>query len=354
MPAYAARMEVLGRVLGIAAAIGYRTSRFSVNFIRLNWILMGCVIAGAVGSGNELRYAIANGAEPRDLTVTEAIAHVDVDSNFVRLHGVLCADAMFQHATVRRGNETIDASYYAMLDDSRQHAVLVRTHGSAPPGPPSGPATLTGMLLPIESKLQAKLANSTDQLDGVAFDTDYVLELGRRPGNPLVWSVLAAATALLALTMLQTWIGRHVVFRRSDAQPAARPAQAMEPATDQPIPLRASGVFALGSHSQRFTSTPALLIDVEGAPVVCANIDASSSFHGIKVSDRSGIWTIQIGAAGRDLELGHQYYGLTRRPALRIRHGSQAKATTVLAFDDDAQRDAALHRLTGTRRATGV
>jgi len=55
-------MDVVHRVLGIAAAVGNRVGRMSINFIKLNWLLMFGLGAGLVGAGNELRYALVNGS----------------------------------------------------------------------------------------------------------------------------------------------------------------------------------------------------------------------------------------------------------------------------------------------------
>ncbi|MBZ0153075.1 MAG: hypothetical protein K8J09_16250 [Planctomycetes bacterium] len=346
-------MDLLYRVMGLAAAIGDRTSRFSINFIKLNWVLMIAVGVGLFTTSNELRYALTNDRLPRSIGVKDAVTHLDVDKNFVTVHGDLIREAVFTHTTTRRGSSRTDASYYALLDDQHERALLVRTSGTTRPGTATGTVDLTGMLMPIEGSLQKELARTGGDIGGVAFDTAYVLEWGRRPGDPMLWSIAAAVLAVVFLAMLTTWRRRYVVFGKVD-RPLSDIAPTEVPA-DEVVPVRGSGVFRLGQHTRRFTNMGAVLVDAEGTPVLCANVDASSRFMGVKTTDRRGIWTIELPSAGlRSLDVGHQYYGFRRRPALRVHHADgNREATTVMSCDDLAALRTLADRLTSPAPAAG-
>lgn len=338
-------MGIVYRVLGLAAALGNRTSRFSINFLKLNWILMVLLGVGIAATGKELGYAVNNRAEPRDLTVAEAMSHADVASNFVRLRGNLISECAFQSTKVRNGAATVEASYFVMFDDDKKGAVLVQTESTAIPRPTDG--KLTGMLMPIDSKLRHKLAETNGRIGPVAIDVDYVLELGRRPGNASTYAIALTVLAIAMLAMLATWKNRYIVFRGDGADATRSRAKPQEQQTGGEVPMTASGVFSLERTNKRFTCMPSVLLEAEGVPVACANVDASSNFMGIKTSNLHGIWTIPLGGAGRAIESGTQYYGFGCRPALRIVQAAGGReATTVLGFADEGARAAALQRLT--------
>lgn len=340
-------MDLVYRVLGLAAAVGTATSRISINLIRINWVLMVGLGCGLVVAGNEVRFALANDAAPRALAVADVMRHADVDRNFVTVQGELVPGAVFTHTTTRNRTKTTDASYYALLDEQHEHAVLVRTPGSSLPGRDTGKVALTGMLMPIDSDLQAELARTSGRIEDVRFDTEYVLEWGRHPGDLGVWSALTAVLAIALLAMLTTWRNRYVVFRASGALPDPDGAAAPLP-VDEPLPVRVSGIFQLAQHTRRFTNMRAVLADAEGTPVVCANVDASSSFMGVKTADRVGIWTIPLPQRElQSIDVGYQYLGFRRLPALRVRHrGSKREVTTVLNCDDGGSLRVLADRLT--------
>jgi hypothetical protein len=89
------------------------------------------------------------------------------------------------------------------------------------------------------------------------------------------------------------------------------------------------------------------LVAADGRIVACANIDASSHFMGFKTNDRAGMWTIDLAIDGLpQVELGYQYYGRRRLPAVRVLHSERGKQrTTVLACDDENVRAMVVARL---------
>jgi len=151
-----------------------------------------------------------------------------------------------------------------------------------------------------------------------------------------------AAVAMLAL--LTAWSRRYVVFR-SDTGAVVAPVAA--PSAEEAIFVLASGQFTLGGTSKRLPWIPAGLVAADGRIVVFSNIEASSHFMGIKTKDLAGVWTIDFAIDGLpQFELGYQYYGRRRFPAVRVFHSEGGKQrTSVLACEDDNVRALVVARL---------
>jgi hypothetical protein len=339
-------MDLVQRVLGVAAWFAFATARRSINLVPLLALAMIGLGVLAVYASNEVRYALANGAEPKVTTVADTRRLDDAEGHFVSLQGELIAEPVFEYTETRRrsGSTTTKASYFALLDADGKTALLVKTQGTTRPTMAADSAGLLGMLMPMDSDLQRELDRSSGSFGEVSFDRRFVLEFGRRPGNVALWSSLSSVSALALLALLTAWSRRYVIFR-SDDQAVVAPAPA--PPVDEAIFVHASGLFTLGGLSKRFPWMPAGLVAADGRIVVCSNIDASSSFMGFKTNDRAGMWTIDLAIDGLPaVELGYQYYGRRRLPAVRVFHSEGGKRkTTVLACDDDNVRAMVVARL---------
>jgi hypothetical protein len=336
-------MEIVHRVLGIIAAIGNRLSRLSINFIKLNWVAMIGLGFLLTFAANETRYALANDRTPRAISVADALAHQDIDRNFVAVSGTLVATALFRETNSRHGVTTVKASYFPLIDRAAGRALLVKRKGDVADRRGSEETTVSGMLMPIDGDLAAELRKTGGRVDDLPIDTEYVLEAGRAPGDLVTWALTGIGSAALLLALLVVWQRRYVIFR---AERTGAAADGGVPAAAVPrIDLRASGTFTLPEQKpRRFLAMPAaLLAGPAGAPVLAANVDASSNIMGVRVADRRGIWTLELPADVADaLEPGYQYLGFGRRPAFRIRHrGAGGKdRVTVVSCADATQRSA--------------
>jgi len=326
-------MDLLYRVMGLAAAIGEGLSRLSVHGIQLNWVLMSALGGCLVVTGNELRCALDNDTEPRRIDVADALLYPDPDHAFVMVHGELVAEPMFTYGQATPRNYTVEASYYALLDQEHERALLVRTRGYLLPGTATGTVDLIGMLVPVEQGLQNELARTKGVLGGVAFATDYVLEWNRRPGDPWLWAGASAALAVALLAMLTTWRNRYVVFRCVDRQFDQVDPLALH--REEPLPTFASGVFRHGGHLRRLTNFPALLADDDGTPVLCANVCEASDVMDVETAGHRSVWTITLpGTMLRAIDVGYLYHNLRRRPAVRVHHADgNREATTLMSCD---------------------
>ncbi len=222
-----------------------------------------------------------------------------------------------------------------MIDRATRRARLVKQTGSIVNRGNVEETTVTGMIVPIDGDLRSELVRVGGRIEDLPFDLDYVLEIGRTPGDLATWSVTAIGSAIALLALFVTWQRRYVVFRAGGTASAGQPG-------DGQIDLRASGRFTLdGKKQKRFLGMPAALTySRDGLPVLVSHVDASSRFMGIKTGDRAGAWIIALpGDAAAAIEHGHQYAGMGRRPGLRIHHAdAKGKATaTVLSCGDERQ-----------------
>lgn len=334
-------MSLVYRLLGLAAAIGNRLARIRVNFLPLHWVAMAVLAVAVVLGTKAVRDALTNDREPRTTTVAELLDHLDVDHNFVRVSGTLVEAALFEDVQSRRGQQTVSASYLPLLDPSAKRALLVKRKGANGGRGDQREVTLVGMVQTLDSSVRKAVDEAGGNVDDVAIDREFMLVFGDRPGDPIVWTTLTVAAAVLLLAMLLTWQRRYVVFH---------PHAAAEPSSGEPIEhrvpadLRASGPFVLpGKPAKRFLAVPAGVAMLDSGNVaLLANIDASSRLFGFKLADRSGIWAIEIPqAALGDIEPGYQYLGWRRRPAIRIPHldprGKPATAVVSCATERDVR-----------------
>jgi hypothetical protein len=114
--------------------------------------------------------------------------------------------------------------------------------------------------------------------------------------------------------------------------------------------LRVSGPFRLdGREELRFVSVPAAFMDGFSDLLFTANIDASTTFLGIRVASRAGTWRLAVPRLGADTrQLGTQYFGTRARPAVRLRYpheDGQGHERVVLSFGSEAERAAFLRCL---------
>ena len=337
-------MHLIARLLGLAAAIGNRTSRFSINGFQLNWLLLVALGVGVSFTSRELHYAMQNSAEPSVLRVNQASSSESFVGSFVKVVGTLYAEPLFTRERTRRGSPLTETSYYVILDRESKHGMLVETRGEARPNHDQGGTV--GMLMPMPAELKARVDELQKSQDSFSIESGLLLECGRRPGSWLGLTILSTVMAAGLVAMSAAWFRRYVIFRESPA-----PAAVSDPAStagdkSDALPVVASGVFWLGSVSKRFTNLPAFLVSVDGVPVLCSNVDASTSFMGVKTSDLRGIWVIALPkGAIHSSELGLQFYGLAAKPGIRLQLQDSKKkkqAVVICCADWDSVRAAGM------------
>ncbi len=344
-------MTLVFRFLGVAAALGQRLSRFSVNFVQLNWVVMVGLGALVVFGTKQARDAWVNQDGSHAVSIAEVLEHRDLDHNFVTVAGSLLPVAVFEKTKSSRhsSSTTVESSYLPLIDRQGRRALLVKISGSPRSKQELHDTQLTGMLEPLESGVRERLLANGGRIDDLPIDTDVMLVADEAPGNLLVWAPLTGLAALLLLAMLVTWQKRYVVF-----QGAAMAGAGNEPPIGEReagIDLRASGPFRLDAKNRkRFLNVPCGLGRLDSGPIALfSNIDASSSFMGVTTAKRAGTWAILLEPeALAQLEPGFQYVGWSRRPALRVhfRETPSSKLdTALLSCADDAECHILRHEL---------
>lgn len=332
------------RLLGVVAVVGQRLSLVRINFIPLHLAAMiGLGVLASLGT-KTYRDALVNDREPRQVTLAEVLDHVDTVHNFVAVKGTLIPEPLFQVTQKRSGREQVEASFLPLLDRDKPRALLVRHAGDFPPGKEARDAVVTGMLVSLDDKVRGELVRTGGKIQNVPFDLDYMLEENAKPGNAVAWGVTTAVATLLLLAMFVTWRWKYVVFRATGA-PELQPAAAAAP--EGAIALRLSGHLRLANHKRHFVDMPAMVVrDDDGQLLVLSNIDASSTFFGVKTTDRRGLWSAILDA-GRlaEMETGDQYLGWQRRPALRLAAAEGAVVLSCFSAADRVQLQQELLRL---------
>ncbi len=321
-------MDLVYRVLGIAAGVMHASGNPPVG-----WVLFALVAFGTGRAGVELRYVLSNEDGPRTTTVAAMLQADDVAGQYVSLEGHLVQGVAYIDEVFHGNRKQIDASYHAMVDDDGVRGVLVRTKGVSRPHAEvrSGHVALVGMLMPMRPQLRDELALTDGLQRGVRFDDRFVLELGRRPGPLALWGTVVVMGGLALLALLVAGIKQSAVFRPEGHGPM--PMAVTQPA--QPIVVWASAVFFC-AYLRRFLFVPAGLAHVDGRLLLGTNSGEASRFLGFERVPLASLWIVDLAEEGLPrFELGTQFYGFRRRPAVRIHHRSGGKAsTTILACDD--------------------
>ena len=342
-------MEIVYRLMGLAASLGERLSHVRVNFVPLNVPLMLGLGSLALTAGTEAREALVNLGTPRHASVGDVVAHRDMERNYVAVHGILVPGTGFEE---REAGE-VRHSYVPLVDAEGRQGLLVEVEGEIGDEPPRA-GVHTGMLRPMEHALWVHLKEEGGAIDGVPMDTSYVLHIGARPGDARLFVALTAASGLALLLLAVTWLKRYVVYRRDASASAIELQEAASLA--EGIAVGATGLFRLDDRTaRRFLDVPSVLTRAEtGELVISAHVDASEKFMGEKVADRKGVWVIASPASGLHGGVrGWLYRGLGRRPALRLRMAGEAGAReseAILTFATPAARSsaiAALNRVAG-------
>lgn len=336
-------MDAMYRVLGIAARLNERGSRFRVNFVPSNLVVLFLLGAGVLGTGRAALEGWKNGSAPRHARISDVLAHQNLEHNYVTVAGHLVPKARITATRGKSGEVT--RTWVPLLDANGRKGLLVQVSNGLPEDKPSV-VEITGMLRPMDSDLRRELQASVNGSDTPRLDLDYVLEQGDRPGDPLLFGVAALVLGAVFLAGIVTWAMRYVVFRRTPEVEldSPHPSEAANP------DLRVTGAFSLDGqpHRQRFLDVPAATGLLEtGERVFVTNVDASSRLYGMTTQERKGYWLLGIrdGSLQRP-EPGLLYLGMRVRPALRVRYEdleTGASSQAVLSFASAEER-AALYR----------
>lgn len=302
-------MSIVYHLMGMIALLNQRISRTRINFVPLNWAVMvglGALLVTALG---EWQDAHANGATPRPVSVSTVLAHNGMDKNYVAVQGLLVPDSGFEEKV----NGTVEHTWIPMVDVQGHKAFLVERASTGLNGEPA-PATVTGMLRPMDDELKSKAQEGGGTIEGVPLDLDYMLVEGERPGSALGWGLTAALSAALLALFVITFLQKYVVYQKVPFAPGRLGASDIDP--EQGANVRVTGNFLLdGQKGQRFLDVPSGYGSLETGEVVFAsNIDASNKFMGFTTSSRKGLWTIifQHGSA-RVMDHGRLYSGFAAR-----------------------------------------
>ena len=304
-------MEFVFRALGLAASANNALTRYRVNFIPISWVLAGVAAAVCVTTVNGSLEAVRNGREPQPVVVKDLGANAD--TTFVRTSGTLYPNAGFKYGEEdANGNlKSVQMELVPLVDPATRQAVFVQLPPQHRFGTDESDVQVTGMLRPMQVFLARELRLSNYRYKGVQVVPGFVLVADDTPGNAGAWQLGALLSGAVVGLFLFLTLKRNTIFVRG----AASAADAIDTGE-----MYATGTFTLDKHTCRFIDVPAALTRLDNGDIAAfANVDASSSFMGMKYEDRSGIWTLQIAAGSVDaIQEGVLYYGRSARPALRF------------------------------------
>jgi hypothetical protein len=344
-------MSTLYYILGFVAKLNAGLWRYRINFLPLNVLLLVFMAGGVYAAVSDAIESAHNASAPISVTVAQIHDTPALAQDYVSVTGIDFPVALFQYGdTSTTGQLTsVDKSWSPLLDRSSKRVILVQRAGEVAAGKPHE-ATVTGMLRELDTEVRNGLAAHHDSIQGVPVETRYMLVVGERPAN----SIASASVAVLLLVglglVLYVSSQRNTIFQRANLGSPISKVKSADPLT-----VSASGTFGLDRSGKivekRFVNMRSLLGRLDdGTPALFSKIDASSRFMGVKMSDRSGIWSLAIVPGSlRDSQVGFFYWGSSRRrPALRFGYTTPAGAqrTAIVSADDMQSLDTAVALLT--------
>lgn len=351
-------MDVVYRVLGVAARVGERGSRYRINLLPFNWIVMGLLLGGLSWCSSLVPDTVNNGLHPRKVALGNLLSDINNPKTYVTVSGAFSPTAGYTLQEMEDGRPTGDNTYYRILADPVSlRGILVKSDKRFG-GSGISKATFSGLIETADSDLQNELEGSGNKFGPVTVDPSHVLAIEDKPANS-TWLFASLALLMVAFSaMVITFLNRYMVFRRTspsltqDAL-ARREAWAEEgqDGPDMPAGLRLTGPMLLpNSGAKRFLEVPVVAVYVEpGELAFVSQIDASNRFMGITSRRLSGIWMLSLlNGLAWDICSGFIYCGFGRRPAVRFSFtdaGTRKTDSAIISFPSPADRDRVLRTL---------
>jgi len=342
-------MSALYYALGIVAKMNASMWRFRINFMPINVLLVGALGFWGFAELNSAIEGTHNDATPVAVTIQQIHDEANPPQNYVSVTGLHVPSALYEFGDKSANGDItrVERSWSPLVDTASQRIILVQREGKTPGGH-AHEATITGMLRDMPVDVRTGLAAHHDSVQGIPVETRYVIAADDRPADSLSSALIAAvALSIVGLFIIAT-IKRNTIFRRADfGSPVSKVKSA------DPLKVGATGTFALEQQGKaiekRFVAMNAILAHLDnGSPALFSNIDASSRFMGVTTSKRAGVWTLAIDAGSvQASQVGHLYWGTTRRPALRFSYTSAGvKRQAVITADSTQMLDTAVALLT--------
>ena len=326
-----ALLDPLYRLLGVIAAMNSRMFLIRVNFIPVNVAVFVLLAFGAVEGFDQFNDALNNSATPKTQSLGTLLTTNDgPDQRYVSVRGLLFTGARLEYGTKDNngGLSSVSNAWAPLVDSASKRALMVELAPTHARHDDTEAIAVTGMLRPMNTVLRAELEKEGFTFDGVPVDQRFVLMEGEAPSS-FGWSLVlgVGCTSLLLMFGFAT-IKRNVIFLPDTSSERPVPAQAEKPA------FFVSGKLHLDEKNrQRFVNVPAAIGTLEsGELAIVSNIDASSTFMGMKTSDRAGMWMLAMRPGSMtEMQPGYIYSGTKKFRAVRFRYVSSMDGATERA-----------------------
>ena len=316
-----ALLDPLYRLLGVIAAVNGRMFLIRVNFIPVNVALFILLAFGAITGFEQFEDARHNSATPKTQSLgTLLTTNAAPEQDYVSVRGLLFTGARLEYGTKGSNGElrSVDNAWAPLLDSQSKRALMVELSPTHRRVDDTEAIAVTGMLRPMNTVLRAELSKEGFSYGGVPIDQRYVLMEGEKPASFAPALLLGIGCAMVLLLFVIATVKRNVIFLADKTSERPVPAQA-EPS------FFVSGKLHLDEKNrQRFVNVPAAIGTLEsGELAIVSNIDASSSFMGMKTSERVGMWMLAMRPGSMtEVQPGYIYSGTKRFRAVRFRYVS--------------------------------
>lgn len=311
-------MVFVYRALGVAAAANSALSRYRVNFVPGNFIIVAIAVCIFVFNAGGWLEAVENGAEPRTMPLGQLTPQGLGRSSFIKTSGMLVPEAGFQYGEQDdSGNiKKVKMEFVPIVDRESGRGMFVQLPASHRFGQEPQELEMSGMVRPMQEFLARELRETNFEYGGVQMLPEYILVADETPGEASSWQLGAAVSGGVVLVFGLLLVKRNTIFVAG-----AVPSESSDGGVDLTT-VGATGTFVLDKHKQRFINVPAALGKLDNGDVALfSNIDASSNFMGVTYSARAGVWMLPIAAGSlQNMQQGVLYYGTKAMAAIRFEY----------------------------------
>lgn len=353
-------MKIFYKTLGIFAGVNEFLSRKSINFVQLNWLLIGGMVFGLFSAVGNMSHNLTVKNELVKSDTGELEKHYKENSLYVSLEGTLVKSLLIEYGTKDKKTSkfTVTELYFPLVDKTLKKGVFILYPKDADRKDSPGTVSVKGKLVSPKAAVRNEILAYNEDIKktaanaGLEFYPDFILEQNILPEqvSHTADGIIVGIFFILSAGFVYTWIRRYNVVQKihkenprqqtSLKQFEAFEGTASETAVRKFIDGEFSGKLEFEKGGDRsFNFIPARFNFMEdGSVLIASNIDASSTFMGFTTSDRNGIWTkIFTKSDLSSWNYALQYFGTKSKPALvlKFRNGPDA----VLSFDSEKDQE---------------
>ncbi|MEM7184996.1 MAG: hypothetical protein AAF518_29145 [Spirochaetota bacterium] len=340
-------MSIIYKILGIFARINEYLSRQSVNLIQINWILIGFSFVGFAAALGNYFESVAMNKTPQVISIEDIATSYEHNKRYVTVKGIYDPHFGIEYGTKSKGSTEINVTHiFIPIIESKQDkntkqnttfGVYVKHDKDFQIAKPKDAVEVTGIINHLYYTVETELVKMKDTK---GINPNFSIDPNETPPSTS-WAIVMLLVSSFFLFGF-TWIRRYKIVQTNREKISVSSTQMEQFSTfadetseqaQQFVDGELTGkMFFKRGGNRNFCFIPVRVNFLEDGSILCAsNIDASSTFFGIRTKKRKGIWTVAF-QKGEVLDVKniYQYFGFKRYPGIQIKFSSSSENKNLL------------------------